>query len=221
MTCPNCNKQNLDTQNFCAFCGSALTPPPAQQPQTQQQPTQTVHQTNVYQTQPPSPQPQPNYQDPNFQQQTYQQQSYQQPVYPQAPVGAPVKVLTTDYSLLTVLLLSMVAFGIYGIYKYYHLTEEVNTVCSPHDGKKSMNYILLALIVSPLTGGIGMIVWLYNISNRIETECKRRNLSVDLSSNDFWLWYVLGSLIIVGPFIFLNKLFKAVNAMNESYNTYG
>ena len=30
--------------------------------------------------------------------------------------------------------------------------------------------------------------------------------------------YILGSLIIVGPFIFYHKFFKATNAINAAYN---
>jgi len=32
---------------------------------------------------------------------------------------------------------------------------------------------------------------------------------------------VLGSLIGIGPLVYLHKLFKAVNLMNEHYNTNG
>ncbi len=37
----------------------------------------------------------------------------------------------------------------------------------------------------------------------------------------FWLWGVLGSLIVIGPLVFLHKLFKAVNMLNESFNQIG
>ena len=68
---------------------------------------------------------------------------------------------------------------------------------------------------------IATIVWMHNICNRIGNELKRRQIDYSFSASDFWLWGVLGTLIIVGPFVFAHKFFKSVNLMNDSFNRYG
>lgn len=53
-------------------------------------------------------------------------------------------------------------------------------------------------------------------------ELQRRGITTcSLSSSDYWLWGVLGTLIVVGPFVYYHKLFKAANALCENYNMYG
>lgn len=157
-------------------------------------------------------QPQPQYQ------QAPQAQQPQTNVYQH---GGPVAQLKTNRSFIKTLLLSMVTLGIYALVCYAHITDDVNLVCSRYDGKKSMNYYLLTFLAAPFTLGIAAIVWQHNICNRIGNELRRRQIDYSFSAKDFWLWNVLGSLILVGPFIFVHKFFKAVNLMNESFNKIG
>jgi len=149
-----------------------------------------------------------------------QQATYQQP--PPAPGGAPADQLKTDRSWVKFLLLSIVTFGIYTIVFYYGISSDINTTASRYDGKKTMNYALLFFLIGPITFYIAPIVWNHRIFNRIGEELKRRGINdVQLSAADFWIWGVLGSLFIVGPLIAVNKLAKASNAVNASYNMYG
>ncbi len=135
---------------------------------------------------------------------------------------APVGQLKTNRSLLKTILLSLITFGIYPLVVMTTLTNDVNIVASRYDGKKSMHYCLLTFIVAPVTCGIAGIVWSHNISNRIGAELKRRGIAYDFSAKDYWLWNVLGSLLLgIGPFVYLHKLFKATNLMNENYNING
>lgn len=149
---------------------------------------------------------------------TYQQPNTQNPGY-QNPAPARTQ-LRTDFSLGKYILLSLITFGIYGIVVMFRLVDNVNTVASPYDGKNTMNYLVMILL-GIVTAGIYPLIWYHQLSDRVGIEVRRRNISSDFSSNTFWLWYVLGSLIIVGPFIYYDRLFKSVNAMSESYNTYG
>ncbi len=41
------------------------------------------------------------------------------------------------------------------------------------------------------------------------------------NSNTFWLWSVLGSLIAVGPLVYLSKFCKAMNFLANDYNVNG
>ena len=67
----------------------------------------------------------------------------------------------------------------------------------------------------------GGLIWSHNISDRIGNEPRRRGVNYSFSAVDFWLWGVLGSFIAIGPLVYLHKLFKAVNKMNEHYNING
>ena len=134
---------------------------------------------------------------------------------------APVGQLKTNKVLLKTILLSLITFGIYLLVVMSSVSDDINIVASRHDGKKTMHFCLLTFIFVPITFGIAGIVWFHKISNRIGAELKRRGVAYSFSAADYWLWNVLGKLIVVGPFIYLHKLFKAVNKMNAHYNING
>ena len=69
--------------------------------------------------------------------------------------------------------------------------------------------------------GIFMFVWFHQLSNRVGEEARMRGINSDFSATTFWLWYVLGSLIIVGPFIYVHKLCENMNALSANYNQHG
>lgn len=134
---------------------------------------------------------------------------------------APVGQLKTNKGLLKTILLSLITFGIYGLVVMSSVSSDINTVASRYDGKKTMHYCLLFFLVAPITLGIAAFVWSHRISNRIGAELSRRGIAYHFSASDFWLWNVLGVLIVVGPFVYMHKLFKAVNLMNAHYNVNG
>ena len=136
-------------------------------------------------------------------------------------VTAPVGQLKTNKGLLKTILLSIITLGIYPLVVMSAVSSEINIVASRYDGRKTMHFCLLAFIVAPITLGIASIVWYHKISNRIGSELKRRSIAYNFSAADFWLWNVIGSIIIVGPFVYLHKMFSAVNKMNAHYNING
>lgn len=133
----------------------------------------------------------------------------------------PVGQLKTNKSLLKFVLLSLITFGIYGLVVLTSVSEDINVIAGRYDGKKTMHYCLLFFLVGPITLGIAYLVWEHKICARIGNELQRRGLAEKLSPSDFWLWGVLGSLIIVGPFIYRHKMFKAMNALAADYNVAG
>ena len=135
--------------------------------------------------------------------------------------NAPVAPRKTNKGLAKFIFLSMITLGIYSLVVMSSLSNDINVAASRYDGKRTMHYCLLAFIVSPITLGIASIVWFHKISNRIGRELNRRGIAYNLSAADFWLWYVIGSIIIVGPFVYLHKLFKAANLMCADYNQKG
>ena len=138
-----------------------------------------------------------------------------------APRTQPPKiVLPTDRSLLKFVLLSIVTLGIYGIVTYCQIVTDLNIAASRYDGKRTMSYMGMCTL-APITCGILPLVWLHNLSNRIGDEARRRGYDCKFGAKDFWLWNVLGSVIVVGPFIYCHKMLKAMNNINESFNIYG
>lgn len=145
----------------------------------------------------------------------------QQQNYSQAPNIPPARQLKTNRSLIKLILLPLITLGIYSIVFYTSAANDLNTIASRYDGKKTMHYCLLFFIVAPLTLGIGAIVWFHKISARMGDELRRRGIAYDFGASDFWLWNVLGSLIVVGPFIYMYKFIKAMNLLAANYNVNG
>ena len=126
-------------------------------------------------------------------------------------------MFNTNRGLIKFLLLSLITFGIYGLVVMTHISMEIDTIASPRDHKSTLNYLLVVLILGPITCGIFPLIWYHNLSNRIGDELKARNLGYEFDAGTFWGWAFLGSLILIGPFVFLHKLLKSMNLINESY----
>lgn len=126
-------------------------------------------------------------------------------------------MFNTNRNLLKYVLLSLITFGIYSIVVLSHISEEINAEATPRDGKHTMHFLWICFVFSWLTGGIATFIWAHRISNRIGNELTARGCNYEFSAADFWLWDVLGSLIIVGPFIYTHKLLKSMNLINADY----
>ena len=87
-----------------------------------------------------------------------------------------------------------------------NISTDINTIASRYDGKKTMHYCLVLFIFSWLTLGIVPLVWNHKISDRIGAELTRRGIDYQFGAGTFWGWGILGSLILVGPFIYTHKL---------------
>ena len=84
-----------------------------------------------------------------------------------------------------------------------------------------MHYCLVFFLLGPITCGIFTLVWFHQMSERLGSEARARGFATDFGASTFWLWYVLGSLIIVGPWVYVHKLCAAMNAVANSYNANG
>ncbi|MBO5291790.1 MAG: DUF4234 domain-containing protein [Lachnospiraceae bacterium] len=131
------------------------------------------------------------------------------------------KLLEADRNWALTALLGIATCGIYYIVVFTMMGCEINQTASPRDGKKTMNYCLATLLLGPLTCGIFPLIWFHNFSDRVGREARLRGVDTNFGAASFWLWYVLGSFIIVGPFVYLYKLCVAMNGINESYNRCG
>ena len=124
--------------------------------------------------------------------------------------------MRTNRGWLKTLLLSLITGGIYGIWFYSTIGEDLN-ILAPH-AKKTMHYCLVFFIFSWLTAGIVPLVWMHRISEKAGQNLRERGINYSFGATDFWLWNVLGTLIIVGPFIYLSKLCKAMNLLSADFN---
>jgi len=133
---------------------------------------------------------------------------------------APVGQLSTTRGGFKLFLLSFLTLGIYALIFWSSISEDINTIASRHDGKKTMNFLLM-FFLAPLTCGILFFVWNNSFSGRVGYELKRRGIDYEFNSGTFWVWDVLLACIIVGPFIYMAKMCKALNLLSEHYNKHG
>ena len=133
----------------------------------------------------------------------------------------PSNQLKTNRGLLKYILISMITFGIYGIVVDSAVSSDINIIASKYDGKNTMHFCLMSFVFSPLTLGIYAFIWYHKISNRIGNELARRGINYNFSATDFWLWGILGSFIIIGPFIYKHKMLASMNMLAEDYNIKG
>ena len=128
--------------------------------------------------------------------------------------------LPVGRSLLKMILLGLVTAGIYPTVIWSRIVTELNIVASRNDGKRTMSYFGM-LMLTPFTLGIFAFVWMHRFCNRVGGQLETRKCAYRFGAKDFWLWGVLGTLILVGPFIFTHKLMKSMNLINGHYNTNG
>lgn len=140
---------------------------------------------------------------------------------PAAPSAAPSYALKTKRSLLKYILLGLITFGIYDLWQMSEVSTSINLIATKRDGRKTMHYLLMFFLVGWLTLGIGWFVWGHNLSDRVGNELAARRIGYSFGAADFWLWNILGSLIIVGPFIYTHKLLTAMNMLSADYNQRG
>ncbi|MBR6018305.1 MAG: DUF4234 domain-containing protein [Paludibacteraceae bacterium] len=134
---------------------------------------------------------------------------------------APAMQHRTNRGLAKIFFLGILTLGIYPLVVESHISEELNVVASKYDGRRTMHYLLIVFLFSWMTLNIATLVWWHRTSDRMHGELVRRGIDYSFGASDFWLWNVLGSLILVGPFIYIHKRMKAMNLINADYNQKG
>jgi protein-S-isoprenylcysteine O-methyltransferase Ste14 len=119
-------------------------------------------------------------------------------------------------SLAAYIILTIITFGIYGLYWVHKLAKDMNTICNG-DGKKTGG-LLKCFFLGLITMGIYNGVWLFMLGDRLQDNAPRYGLAFKESGTAVLLWALLGSCIIVGPFISLYIIIKNINALAEKYN---
>ncbi len=130
---------------------------------------------------------------------------------------APPSKLKENRSFWKYIVFTVLTLGIYDIVFFLPFSFDIDKVASRHDGKKTVNY-LIVWFVSIFTFSIAHAFWFFDVTNRVSSELQRREIEYKFSLSDFWLWYVLGGFFIVGQFVFIYKLIKAMNYLCKAYN---
>ena len=201
MKCHYCGEEVAENQSYCMWCGTRQEPQP-----------ETVPEEPVQQAVCPREQPS-------------QAPEVEFPVIQAAPVRTggkylPRLKLPTRRGLGKMIFLGILTLGIYPTVIWSRIVTELNIAASRYDGERTMPYFGM-LMLSPVTLGIYGFVWMHKLCRRMGDELNRRGCGYQFGPGAFWLWGILGSLILVGPFVFTHKLMKAMNKINADFNVNG
>ncbi len=125
--------------------------------------------------------------------------------------------LQTNRNIWKLLILNFLTCGVYSIIFFIPFSFDLDKIAPKSDRSKTMNY-LLAYVLSLFTFSIVLAVWHYHIAERVEEALSKRNIAYEFGTSSFWAWYVFGSFIYIGPFVYLYKLCKAMNLLCADYN---
>lgn len=123
----------------------------------------------------------------------------------------------TNRSMVKLMTLSILTLGLYGIIFFIPLSFDLDKIAPKRDRSKTMNF-LFAYVLSLFTFAIVMDIWHYQIAARVEEALSKREIEYEFGTKDFWLWLMLGSFVLVGPFVYFHKLCKAMNLLCAHYN---
>ena len=147
--------------------------------------------------------PQPQYAPPQYAQPQYAPAPYGQPApgapVPYAPPAGPVGKVRSTWAVIG---LSIITLGIYSLYYYFAVHQEMKD----HSGEGIGGAI--ALVLAIFTGGLVIsFVFPHEIGSLYARQGRPRPVSATTG-----LWMVLGWMIIVGPLVWLIKTNGALNA---------
>ncbi len=125
--------------------------------------------------------------------------------------------LNENRSFVLFYLFTFLTCGIYELFFFTPFSFDLDKVAPKRDGTKTINF-LFVFILSYITCSLALVVWVYHIAGRVEEALIQRGINYKFGTNDFWTWYILGSFIGIGPFVFMYKLFRAMNLLCADYN---
>ena len=198
MKCHYCGEEVAENQSYCMWCGTR------QEQQPEPVPEKPVQQEICLPEQPVMQQPRPVQPKPVRMTGNY----------------LPRLMLPTGRGLGKMAFLGILTLFIYPTVIWSRIVTELNIAASRYDGKRTMPYFGM-VILTPMTLGIYGFVWMHKFCRRIGEELNRRSTGYVFGPKDFWLWGVLGILILVGPFVFAHKLMRSMNLINADFNING
>lgn len=212
MKCHYCGAEVAEGQEYCLWCGTR------QEPEANLPPEEvSAEYTDIWME--PAAEPEQMPEQPVLQELPAVQPSQPENV-PSVEKCLPRLQLPTRRGLGKMIFLGILTLGIYPVVIWSRIVTELNLAASRYDGKRTMPYFAMVML-TPFTLGIFAFVWMHRFCRRIGDELQRRGIGYKFGPATFWLWNILGSLIIVGPFVFAHKLMKSMNKINADFNING
>lgn len=125
--------------------------------------------------------------------------------------------ISTNRSLITYIVLSIVTCNIYSYYFLYTLARDVNIMCEG-DGEETSGLVVF-IVLSFVTCGFYALYWYYKLANRLASNAPRYGLNFQENGTTVLMWYIIGLFVCgVGPYVAMYFLIKNTNALAAAYN---
>lgn len=109
-------------------------------------------------------------------------------------------------------LLVIVTFGVYAYYWHYKVYDELRL---RYQRDQEFPTVLFVLCILPLVSLVAMPLYMSKLMELRDLARARHGLGPGLQLVPFLLWYIVGALIIIGPFIAYYKLQTEINEVWE------
>ncbi len=113
------------------------------------------------------------------------------------------------FNWITVLVLSVVTCGIYGLYAWYVMATSHNTLAEKYSKKKIMGFIP-AILIGCVTCGIWLIVWYYQYCKQVAEIAKEKGAKLPLTEEP-----ILMLILMCVPVISIYVLVEDHNVVVE------
>ena len=190
MTCQYCGAAISDDALFCTNCGTRVQREPTPEPVTPAVEAAPAAEAALVVEAAPAVETAPFTEAKKPAWQPYGAPVKEEPLFDFEKTDAPKYQLPTGRSLLKMIFLGIITFGIYPTVIWSRLASEVNMVASRYDGERSMSYLGMVLL-APVTLGIHSLVWMHKLCRRIGAELQRRDIRYNFGAKDFWIWDAL------------------------------
>ena len=125
--------------------------------------------------------------------------------------------INNERSIWPVLILSVITLGIYPIWSYHKIVQDVNLICE-EDGKRSPG-VLVWLVLTLLTCGIYNMLWWCNMHDRLRATAKIKGVTIEQTTSGLMLLFI-GAYFVMGilTWVALHKFLSTLNDMATAYN---
>ncbi len=129
----------------------------------------------------------------------------------------PARRLNDERSIVKFIIFSIITFGIYDIWYFYHLINDVHILFYDEDEPlpKYPKYLLYSIF----TLGIYNIYYWLKVTDKMRSEARKRKLDIELSTSLIILSLVFSYALSGLPGLCAYAIiFKALNVIAEDYN---
>lgn len=128
-----------------------------------------------------------------------------------------MKTLKDDRSIIKVLLLDIITFGIYEFLFIHKLSKDINKLCLYDEDE--LSGIGTYILYSVFTLGIYQIFYWRRAGDMLAREIRRKNLYSDISGGFIMLCFILQYFSFrIAPIIGFKKIIDATNELATEYN---